>query len=607
MACRTGVTRAFVKAMWVKRFLSGQRFAYIIVSLALLAGALTFVAFTRWSPVTDDPNLITGVLIADLVIVIVLALVIALRLVPLLRSKSGVAGSRLHRRLALFSALLAAAPTLFFAAFGGVYIYLGVQSWFNDKVQIAIRGSETVAQAYLAEHQQIIRADALAMASDLTRYLAEHPMDRDFQEFFRTNTYLRNLSEAVLMDDRGRTLVQSGLSYSLTFDSIPRADMLDAREGEVVLFVPDNEDRIRALVSLNTIQPLYLYVGRMVDETVLARVQETKAAADEYQALRKQAGRVQKYSTLMFVATGLLLVLAALWFGLMLARRLMIPLAALMNAAERVGQGDYNVRVPEISGFDEFKTMSRTFNTMTQRLKESVELKKQAAWGEVARRVAHEIKNPLTPIQLAAERLRRKYGDQITGDRAVFDECVDTIIKHVKDIQTMVDEFAAMGNMDRISVKRETTDLSPTLGALISLQREAYPQVHFSLQAPESLVAVTDEARIRQALLNLTANAVNALTEAKTEAPRIQVDLRREGKQITITVMDNGPGFPEDKASREKLIEPYVTTRKKGTGLGLAIVAKIASDLAGSLTLSNGGPSHAFPGAHAALSFKGTP
>lgn len=591
--------------MNLKRLFMGQRFAYVVVGLALLAGLLTFVAFTQWSPLTDNPDLIVGVLITDLVIVAALAAVIGIRLFALLRSKEGVAGSRLHRRLALFSALLAAAPTLFFAAFGGVYFYMGVQSWFNDKVQAAIRGSEVVAQAYLAEHQQTIRADGLAMASDLTRYLSTHNFDQGFVEFFRSQTYVRNLSEAILMDDKGRTLAQSGLSFSLSFDSLPSSAFTESRDGDPVLFIPENEDRIRALISLNTLEPLYLYVGRTVDETVLDRVQETKAAANEYNALRKQSKRVQRYSVLMFAATGLLLVLAAVWFGLQLARRMMMPLGALMAAAERAGAGDYSARVPEFKGFDEFHSLAKAFNAMTQNITENMELRKQAAWGEMARRVAHEIKNPLTPIQLAAERLRRKYAGQITTDKEIFDESISTIIKHVDDLKNMVNEFGQMAQMDRHMIAKGPVDLVATVRSLVTLQQQAYPKTAFSVDSSEpSMAIVSDESRLRQALLNLITNAENALAESDNIAPKIAVKITRGADTIRICVMDNGPGYPDDAAQRTRLLEPYVTSRKKGTGLGLAIVQRIAEDLGGKLILSNGRDvpgSMDFPGAHATL------
>ena len=236
--------------MWFKRLLTGQRFAYLMVGLAVSAGILTFVAFTRWSPITDDPDLIIGVLVVDLIVVLFLSTLIGFRIVPLFRQRKTVAGSKLHRRMALFSALIAATPTLFFAAFGGVYFYLGVQAWFNEKVQTAITGSEIVAQNYLKEHQQTLRADALAMASDLTRYLSINGIDGKFDEFFRSQTYLRNISEAILRDERGQNFAQSGLSFSLNFDDLPSNAFDNARGGDAYLYVPENDDRIRCLLPL---------------------------------------------------------------------------------------------------------------------------------------------------------------------------------------------------------------------------------------------------------------------------------------------------------------------------------------------------------------------
>ncbi len=596
--------------MWLKRLLAGQRFAYLIVGLAVLSGLLTFIAFTRWSPITDDPDTIIAVLVIDLVVVLVLTVLIGFRITPLFRQRKTVAGSKLHRRMALFSALIAATPTLFFAAFGGIYFYLGIQTWFNEKVQTAITGSGIVAQNYLEEHQKTLRADALAMSSDLARYLSINGIDDKFNDFFRSQTYVRNISEAILRNERGQTFAQSGLSFSLNFDDLPSTAFDNARSGDAYLYIPENDDRIRVLVSLNTVTPLYLYVGRRIDENVLARVQETQDAANEYNALRKQSARVQKYSLLMFGATGLLLVLAALWFSLNLSRRLMIPLSAIMNAAEKVGHGDYTARVSNFKGFDEFTSLAKTFNTMTEQIAQNITLiesaEKKAAWGEVARRVAHEIKNPLTPIQLSAERLRRKYGDAITKDKEIFDDSIDTIIKHVGDLKRMVDEFSEMANMDKVAVQFSKVDVCDMASALITLQNEAYPDIDIRfISKQKALIFTTDETRLRQALLNLLTNAINSLQEHNVASPKIAIDIVQTDKDVIISVLDNGLGFPDDEAERVKLIEPYVTMRRKGTGLGLAIVAKTAIDLNGTLSLTNGRLINdtVYTGAHANLVF----
>jgi two-component system nitrogen regulation sensor histidine kinase NtrY len=230
-----------------------------------------------------------------------------------------------------------------------------------------------------------------------------------------------------------------------------------------------------------------------------------------------------------------------------------------------------------------------TFDDIT----ELQQAQRTAAWADVARRIAHEIKNPLTPIQLSAERLRRKYLDQIRTDRDVFETCTDTIIRQVGDIGRLVNEFSSFARMPTPRMRNE--NLIDICRRAIFLQRNAHPEIVFDFDAPgDALDLVCDSQQINQAITNLLQNAVDSLTEACTPATpeddgksggRIAVAISVEDNTPVVEVVDNGRGLPEDLIDR--LTEPYVTTRTKGTGLGLAIVRKIMDDHGGELRLEN--------------------
>ncbi|MFG1277077.1 sensor histidine kinase NtrY-like [Xanthobacter autotrophicus] len=215
-----------------------------------------------------------------------------------------------------------------------------------------------------------------------------------------------------------------------------------------------------------------------------------------------------------------------------------------------------------------------------------VSAQRTSAWADVARRIAHEIKNPLTPIQLSAERLKRKYGRHITQDRDVFDQCTDTIIRQVGDIGRMVDEFSSFARMPKPVV--DAQDLAETVRQGVFLMRVGHPDVTFETELPPSMPARFDRRLISQALTNILKNAAEAI-EGVPEAERgkglIRVRVEAQGEDLVIDVIDNGAGLPKDKRSR--LLEPYVTTREKGTGLGLAIVGKIMEEHGGFIELND--------------------
>jgi two-component system nitrogen regulation sensor histidine kinase NtrY len=214
-----------------------------------------------------------------------------------------------------------------------------------------------------------------------------------------------------------------------------------------------------------------------------------------------------------------------------------------------------------------------------------ISAQRTSAWGDVARRIAHEIKNPLTPIQLSAERIRRKFGKVITEDKAIFEQCTDTIVRQVDDIRRMVDEFSRFARMPKPVMEGE--DVADTVRQVVFLMRVGHSEIDIeTVIKDEPLRAQFDRRLISQALTNIIKNATEAIEVVPPETlgkGRIEVIAARESDDIVIDVIDNGIGLP--KVSRSRLLEPYVTTREKGTGLGLAIVGRVLEDHGGGIEL----------------------
>jgi len=241
----------------------------------------------------------------------------------------------------------------------------------------------------------------------------------------------------------------------------------------------------------------------------------------------------------------------------------------------------YNIRVTSEASMAGPQSFVVTLDDIT----ELVSAQRTSAWADVARRIAHEIKNPLTPIQLSAERLKRKYGRVITQDRDIFDQCTDTIVRQVEDIKRMVDEFSSFARMPKPRLQED--DLSACIRQVLFLMRVGHPEVAMAEHLPGApVVARFDRRLLSQALTNIIKNATEGIAAAQErgEAPRIAVSLDvDDANVVAINVVDNGKGFPSE--SRQKLLEPYVTTRAEGTGLGLPIVAKILEDHGGGIEL----------------------
>jgi len=216
-----------------------------------------------------------------------------------------------------------------------------------------------------------------------------------------------------------------------------------------------------------------------------------------------------------------------------------------------------------------------------------VSAQRTSAWADIARRIAHEIKNPLTPIQLSAERLRRKYASVIKDDPAVFQQCTETIVRQVDDIKRMVDEFSQFARMPKPVIAAE--DVADTVRQVVFLQRVGNSEIDIDVDiAGDPMPARFDRRLISQALTNIVKNATEAIAAVPAEAlgkGHIRLTASRFGDDVVIDVIDNGIGLP--KENRNRLLEPYVTTREKGTGLGLAIVERILEEHGGRIELND--------------------
>jgi two-component system nitrogen regulation sensor histidine kinase NtrY len=246
----------------------------------------------------------------------------------------------------------------------------------------------------------------------------------------------------------------------------------------------------------------------------------------------------------------------------------------------------YQVRITREGTVTDSKGYVITLDDIT----DLIVAQRTSAWADVARRIAHEIKNPLTPIQLSAERLRRRYSKKLADDFEVFDKCTTTIVKQVGDIGRMVDEFSAFARMPQAAI--ETADLAETVRQAVFLEGVRHPDISITteIEPDKSFELAFDDRLISQALTNLIKNAAEALEGLGPDIRdgAIRVRIEEKGENVLVTVTDNGPGWP--KENRQRLLEPYMTTREKGTGLGLAIVSKIVEQHKGTVELLDAAP-----------------
>ncbi|GGB98393.1 PAS domain-containing sensor histidine kinase [Novosphingobium endophyticum] len=670
----------------------------------LLMTAATWVALNHGAdkgqllPSNLTATLLIGTLVPAMAILVLLGRRMALR-----RGAENIGGTgRMHVRLVFIFSLISAVPTLLVVVFASWLFQSGVEFWFSDSSRGLLENANKLARGYYEQTQRDVGYESVAMAEDTRTMLSEYPIaSPEFQAFYADQVYRRNLSLSAIIqiggDGRQRTPIIVDPEGSTEDKRIGEEVLKRLDQGEPMV-VTSNPNKIVAVVPIERDAGVYLYAARSNDLVSLSQGQHAENIVQAYEVLTNRARVLQlRFNVALFVAS-LALVGLAVWFALRFADRQVKPLYELVDAARRVGSGNFALRVEGRTGADEIGLLNRAFNRMTAQIEKQTQAllganrqlhersvfieavlesvtsgiisldesgrillmnstalklltdreegvpedmtlarlapslsdlveqgvpagivqysrngelltlavktsrdatgyvitfeditrqlldQRTAAWSDVARRIAHEIKNPLTPIQLATERLSRRYRKQIVDNPELFEDLTRTIIRQVGDLRKMVDEFSSFARLPK-PLFRVEDPVALTRQALF-LQEVARPDIDFVFGSePDIGMIDCDRHQFGQAMTNVLKNAVEAV-EAKAKDSgedyrgTIRVTVSGEPESILVQVTDNGIGLPQDG---ERIIEPYVTTREKGTGLGLAIVNKIVEEHGGEM------------------------
>jgi len=513
--------------------------------------------------------------------------------------RAGVFGARLKSRLLLMLALMAVVPGALVYAVSVQFAVKSIDSWFDVRVEAALDGGLDLGRGVL----DAMRDDLLAKGRAMAYELADATLPAVRLNRLREQSGVR---AAYLLTASGQLVASSNGGLHDLLPVLPEAAQLrQARQGTGSAHVegdPETGLTVRALVPVGSYRlgsdPLVLHLEQPVPDAIAESAALVESARRDYQELQLGRGGLKRLYTLTLTFTLLLALFAAVALAFFLAARLAKPLLAVVEGTRAVAAGDFTPRAAPDAGDElgELGVLTRSFDDMTAQLDQArrereaahasmLAAQRAAAWGEVARRLAHEIKNPLTPIQLSAERLQMKLAGKLPPEDAAM---------LARATRTIVDQVAAMKNM--VNDFRDYARLPPPLPAALDLNALVAEVLDLYADAAAPVVADLDPAlppvhadadQIRQVLHNLVKNAAEAMHEKVGADGTARVEVRtrlRDGKG-ELTVADRGPGFPP--AILANAFEPYVTTKAKGTGLGLAIVKKIVDDHNGTIALAN--------------------
>ena len=570
-----------------------KNFNWIILSsfLCIILGILTFLTFINEGPITLTDKNLQILLIVDIILLISFFYLIFKNFFRLYKTgKRNKAGSQTNLKYVSLFSLFTFIPSLLIAIFSLFIFNFGIQNYFDDQITKAVNNSYDVAKNYVEENKENVKSDAILMGVGLNRASGLfYSNPNRFNAIIRAEKLLRRVDEVYLIDSAGNILFQD-TGDSENDLTIPLEENFNqAIQGNVVFLTNNLDNKASAMIKLNSLVDTYLYISRNVDEKILQYLQETEQAVSFYYSIENSQTGIKITFAIIYIIVVTLLLFLSTALAITFATRLTKPIINLIEASSNISKGALDTKVPNIDSDDEFKTLNNNFNIMIERLKKQQDklltTERYEAWETVARKLAHEIKNPLTPIQLSLDRLKEKYSNRLNGEKQEFQNYLLTINRQIKDIEDLVNEFSNFARMPRPILKK--IDLVKILKRSINLLNLSSKHKLNFLNKDEQFMILGDEEQLNRVFLNLIKNAEEAIDEktkkSKDFKGKIDIEITDNNDYIVITFIDNGTGVSDTK----KAMTPYYTTKTKGTGLGLPIVLKIISDHSGEFLLKN--------------------
>ncbi len=557
---------------------------FAISITSILLGVFTFITFINQNFIFLNENNLQYLLILDVAVLIVFLIFLIRETSKLfLQYKEKKAGSKTSLNYVLQFSLFAFIPSLLIAVFSLVLFNVGLQKYFDRKITSAVKNSYEVARSYLEESKKTVEADIVLVAVDLNRYsqiLYSSP--NRFQQIVRSQKLLRRLDEIYLIDSTGSILLSDTNNLHDEFP-IPSEEEFDlALEGKPVPVIGLGENKTSVMIKLDNFIDTYLYISRNVQPKLLQYLDDTSQAVNFYYSVKNNRTGIRITFAIIYVVIVSMFLFLTIVLAITFAGRLTRPIINLISASKNISAGKLDSKVPDIDSDEEIKTLNKNFNDMIDRLKKQQDkllvAERYSAWEIVARKLAHEIKNPLTPIQLSIDRLKEKYSDKLKDQKNEFGDYLETINKQIQDIKKLVNEFSDFARMPSPILKK--INISDVINRTISFYKmsDKNLNLNFKNNSKEKYLINGDSEQLYRVFLNLIKNSLEAIQEKKQKDTNLQgkinVEINKNNEYIVIKMLDNGTGFVDTK----NIARPYYTTKKDGTGLGLPIVTKIINE-----------------------------
>jgi len=556
---------------------------FITLSLCFL----TFLTFIDKSFIKLSDTNLQIFLIINIFLLLLLFFMIFLEVRNSLKIDIDLGGSRANRKYITFFALFTLIPSILISLFSLFLLSFALDKYLDKKITTSVNNSYEIAVSYVEEVKKKTQSEIILIAYDLNKSANFLKMNiNQFKSFLKTQKLIRRIDEVHIIDGEGNL-------YLTTLEDIrsyqpPLVEALEmvSNDKRPLKIINAYENQSASIIKLENFDGKYLYIVKYLDKKISKYLTESQEAVNfYYTVINKQTGIKISFVLIYLVIVSLLLFLS-ISIAIRFSSRFFRSINNLIVASSSIGKGNLDIKVPEVKTDKDMEILNRNFNLMINQLKTQQEKllinERHEAWENLARKLAHEIKNPLTPIQLTIDRLRDKYSELITENKKEnFNEYLGIIIKQIKQIENLVNEFSDFARMPKPILK--DNNLVLIIADNVKLLKELDLKIEINFIYKSEIINLNcDNEQLSRVFFNLIKNSIESIQVKRKDMPnfngKIDIEIIDNSDYIEFIVIDNGLGFEIFANNIKDILNPYFTTKKKGTGLGLAIVNKIIND-----------------------------
>ncbi len=571
-------------------FLKKNIFIITISSITLFIGFLTFLTFIDRSFVQLNQKNLQYLLILNIFLLFLLFAFIFAEINKSIKNDIDKDGLSSNKRYITYFSLFTLIPSILISIFSLFLFSFALEKYFDKKITTVVNNSYKLAKDYVEEVRNKIEADIIMVAFDTNKsanFLNDNK--KEYLRFLKTQKLIRDVDQIHIIDEN-KKLLFSTEEIDNYVPPVDKALKLVLDDDRPLKIINASKNISAAIMRLQAFDDRFLYLVKYLDKNISNYLSESQEAINFYYVVEERSTGIKISFALIYIILVTLLLFISITIAIRFSSRFFRSINNLIFASTEIGQGNLNTKVPEIKTDKDMEILNKNFNQMINRLKNQQEKlivnERYEAWGSLARKLAHEIKNPLTPIQLTIDRIKTKYFSQILDkDQNDFSENLKIIDNQIKQIENLVNEFSDFARMPKPTLK--DNDLIKIIKENMNLLSQIDKTIKINLsQSDKEIIFKCDKEQMGRVFFNLIKNSIESIQQKSDKIPdfskKISIEISSNNEHIKFTLEDNGVGFSHNNELSE-ILNPYYTTKKYGTGLGLSIVNKIINDHRGEL------------------------